>query len=75
MHGVLGEWAAGDWYVARQAGWTAGFLEQLTAFPNAKNDDMVDAMTQAGAWLAARVQNTAAMFNAFTGEEIPWKTY
>lgn len=75
VYGVLGEWVAGDWYVARHASWTPGLLEQLTAFPNAKNDDMVDAMSQAAAWLTARLQNTAAMFNAFTGKHIPWKTY
>jgi predicted phage terminase large subunit-like protein len=74
MCAVMGEWAAGDWYVPRNASWIAGFLEQLTAFPHAKNDDMCDAMSQAATWLTARGQNVVTQRNAFTGEEIPWKT-
>jgi hypothetical protein len=32
-------------------------------------------MSQAATWLTARVQNVVTAWNAFTGEEIPWKTY
>jgi len=46
--------AAGDWYVDRNAAWTEPFIEQITTFPNAKNDDMADMVTQASAWLLRR---------------------
>lgn len=36
------EWQAGDWLVDRNAGWTEPFIEQVTMFPNARNDDMAD---------------------------------
>ena len=45
------EWQAGDWYVDRNAAWTESFIEQVTMFPNARNDDQADMMTQASAWL------------------------
>ena len=46
------EWQAGDWYVDRNAAWAEPFVRQLTEFPAAANDDMVDMATQASAWLA-----------------------
>ena len=32
---------------AHQCPWVAGFIDQFTGFPNVKNDDMVDAASQA----------------------------
>jgi predicted phage terminase large subunit-like protein len=51
LHAVLPEWQARDWYLSRNAAWTEAFVEQLIMFPNGRNDDMVDMMTQAAAWL------------------------
>lgn len=48
---VAPEWQAGDWYVDRNGSWTEGFVQQLTMFPMAANDDMVDAVSQAGIYL------------------------
>jgi hypothetical protein len=47
------EWQAGDWFVDRNAAWTEPLVEQLTMFPNARNDDMADMMSQASAWALA----------------------
>ena len=38
---------AGNVYLPEQAVWIQEALEEIRAFPNAKNDDIVDAMTQA----------------------------
>ena len=51
MYAAAAEWQAGDWYVSRNAAWTEPFIDQITMFPAARHDDMVDAMTQAAAWL------------------------
>ena len=39
-------------------------------FP-AGHDDMADAMTQAAAWLLQASQHYGAIYDAFTGREIP----
>lgn len=72
MFAVAAEWQAGDWLVDRLAAWTPGFVEQITTFPNGRNDDMCDAMSQAAAWLLQRSMSiqTVRISNAFTGEEI-----
>lgn len=44
-------WQAHNWSLDRCAGWTGAFVTQVTMFPNARHDDMVDAMTQAEVWL------------------------
>jgi phage terminase large subunit-like protein len=36
-------------------------------FPNARNDDMADMMTQASAWLLTANIHTTQIYNAFTG--------
>src|SRR5207248_1797729 len=51
MFAAAPEWQAGDWYVDRNAAWTEPFIQQITMFPTAAHDDMVDSMTQAAAWL------------------------
>jgi len=51
MFAAAPEWQAGDWYVLRNAAWTEPFIEQITMFPAARNDDMCDMMSQAAAWL------------------------
>jgi len=53
MYVASAEWQSGDWYVDRNAAWTEAFLQQITMFPNAKNDDMADTMSQAAIWLQA----------------------
>lgn len=47
------EFQAGNWVVDRTGVWTYKVVEQLTMFPNAKNDDICDAITQAAIWLQA----------------------
>jgi predicted phage terminase large subunit-like protein len=68
MFAAAAEWQAGDWLVDRNAAWTEAFVEQITMFPNARNDDMCDAMSQAACWLAQFRVSTARITNAFTGE-------
>jgi predicted phage terminase large subunit-like protein len=53
MYAVAPEWQAGDWYVDRNAAWAEPFIQQITMFPTAANDDMVDCMTQAAIWLGS----------------------
>ena len=47
------EFAARNWYIERHGPWTNKVVEQLTMFPNARNDDLVDAISQASIWLQA----------------------
>jgi len=56
---------AGNWYLPhpRMAPWVDDFLHTLTMFPNAKNDDDVDAWSQA----AIKLQ-TSARLDAFLTE-------
>jgi predicted phage terminase large subunit-like protein len=53
MFAVSPEWQAGDWYVERNASWAEPFVQQITLFPMAANDDMADMMTQAAIWIGA----------------------
>jgi phage terminase large subunit-like protein len=43
-------------------------VEQITLFPNARNDDQADMMSQASAWLMRRDIPTVQIYNAFTGQ-------
>jgi len=72
MHAAAVGWQAGDWYVDRNAGWAEPFIEQLLMFPNARNDDQVDMMSQASVWLSENRRHvpTFRVSNAFTGETI-----
>jgi phage terminase large subunit-like protein len=63
--------AAHDWFVPRDLPWVEPFLAQLMSFPAAKNDDMADACSQAASWLLQANQHHGAIYNAFTGQEIP----
>jgi predicted phage terminase large subunit-like protein len=54
MFAAAAEWQAGDWFVDRNAAWSEPLVEQLTMFPNGRNDDMADMMSQASAWLLKR---------------------
>jgi predicted phage terminase large subunit-like protein len=47
------EFQANNWIIERNGPWAHKVVEQLTMFPNAKNDDIVDAITQAAIWLQA----------------------
>lgn len=51
IYAVAPEWQAHDWYVDRNAAWAEPFVQQITMFPTAANDDMADMMSQAGIWL------------------------
>ena len=68
MAAAMPEWQGGDWYVDRNAAWTEPFIEQITLFPNSRNDDMADMMSQAAAWLALASMPSLTISNAFTGE-------
>jgi len=68
MFAVAPEWQAGDWLVDRRAAWTEPFIEQITTFPKARNDDMCDAMSQAACWLLQRLTSSVRCSDAFTGE-------
>lgn len=70
MHAAAGEWQGGDWFLDRRAPWTEPLVEQITTFPNSRNDDMCDAMSQAASWLVERCVPTITITNAFTGEPI-----
>ncbi len=71
MFAAAAEWQSGDWLVDRRAAWTEPFIEQITMFPNARNDDMCDSMSQAACWLLQRKVPTVRIYNAFTGEPFP----
>jgi predicted phage terminase large subunit-like protein len=51
MYASCGSWQSLNWYVARNAAWSEPFIEHLTKFPGIKNDDDVDAMTQAEGYI------------------------
>ena len=45
---------AGRVYIPREAPWLGDFMNEVLAFPAAKNDDQVDSMTQFVNWMAKR---------------------
>ncbi|KRE16842.1 hypothetical protein ASE63_14020 [Bosea sp. Root381] len=45
---------AGQVHVPQEAPWLAGWLNELLAFPNGRNDDQVDSTSQALSYLTAR---------------------
>lgn len=47
------EFQAKNWWVERTGAWAHKIAEQLTMFPNARNDDIADAVSQAAVWLQA----------------------
>ena len=47
------EFQAKNWFFDRTGAWTHQTVTQLTMFPNAKYDDICDALTQAAIWLQA----------------------
>jgi predicted phage terminase large subunit-like protein len=51
MFAASGEMQSNNWYMDRNAAWTEPFVTSMCTFPNAKNDDDVDAWTQACVWL------------------------
>jgi predicted phage terminase large subunit-like protein len=65
MFAAAAEWQAGDWHVDRNAAWTEPFVEQITMFPNAKHDDMADAMSQAAAWLLQTPMHTVRVIPVY----------
>jgi predicted phage terminase large subunit-like protein len=64
MSAAAPEWQSGDWVLDRNAAWTEPFIEQITMFPNARNDDMVDMMSQASAWLLTTSVHTTEIYRA-----------
>jgi predicted phage terminase large subunit-like protein len=69
MAAAAPEWQGRDWYVDRNAAWTEPFIEQITMFPNARNDDMADMMSQAAAWLALASLPTVTIFERLHGRD------
>jgi phage terminase large subunit-like protein len=67
MQAVAAEWHVGDWYVDRNAAWTEAFVEQITLFSNAANDDMVDMMSQAAVWLFKTRGPRLVISHAYSG--------
>jgi predicted phage terminase large subunit-like protein len=47
------EFQARNWSIERNGPWTHKVVEQLTMFPNCKNDDIADGVSQAAIWLQA----------------------
>jgi predicted phage terminase large subunit-like protein len=47
------EFVARNWYIERHGAWAHKIIEQLTMFPNARNDDITDAISQTAVWLQA----------------------
>src|SRR4029077_4578043 len=45
------EFQSNSWIIDRNGVWTYKVIEQLTMFPNAKNDDILDSLTQCAIWL------------------------
>jgi predicted phage terminase large subunit-like protein len=68
MFAAAAEWHSGDWLLDRRAASTEPFIEQITTFPNGRNDDMCDSMSQAACWLQQRSVPTVMIYNAFTGK-------
>ena len=54
-HAVSGIVDAGMVYLPQNAPWLADFLAEVTGFPNAKHDDIVDAFVYCLTWLKAKV--------------------
>jgi hypothetical protein len=47
------EFQSHNWFFDRTGAWTNKAVEQLCLFPNARNDDISDAVSQAAIWLQA----------------------
>jgi predicted phage terminase large subunit-like protein len=45
------EFQARNWSIERNGPWSSKIIEQLSMFPNCKNDDLVDAISQTATWL------------------------
>jgi predicted phage terminase large subunit-like protein len=52
------EFQAHNWIIERNGPWAHKVIEQLTMFPNAKNDDVLDAIAQASIWLQRNASDT-----------------
>lgn len=53
MMAAAPEFEAHNWFFDRTGAWTSKAVDQLCLFPNAKNDDIADAVSQAAIWLQA----------------------
>ncbi len=51
MMAAAPEFQANNWFFDRTGAWTNRAIDQLCLFPNAKNDDIVDSVSQAAIWL------------------------
>jgi predicted phage terminase large subunit-like protein len=51
MMAAAPEFQANNWFFDRTGAWTNKAVDQLCNFPNAKNDDIADAVTQCSIWL------------------------
>ena len=51
MMAAAPEFQANNWFFDRTGAWTSKAIDQLCNFPNSKNDDISDAISQASIWL------------------------
>lgn len=59
------EFQAHDWIIERNGPWAHRVVEQVTMFPNAKNDDITDAITQCAIWLQANRYDETPLVTVF----------
>ena len=55
------EFQSRNWSLERNGPWTHKVLEQLCLFPNAKHDDLTDAITQASVFTSRPTRMTSAV--------------
>jgi predicted phage terminase large subunit-like protein len=53
MMAAAPEFEARNWFFDRTGAWTNKAIDQLCMFPNVRNDDIADAVSQAAIWLQA----------------------
>jgi predicted phage terminase large subunit-like protein len=66
------EFQSQNWIIERNGPWTHKVIEQLTMFPNAKNDDITDAITQAAIWLQSNTHEYGVLDAFKTGKLQAW---
>ena len=57
----------GNVYLPRDAHWKDDFMVEVLAFPNGRNDDQVDSMTQALIWMKDDSSKGRAFVGKFSG--------
>lgn len=62
----------GNVYVPDGAAWLDEWLDELSVFPHADNDDQVDAMTQAIQYLSTKVRAVVSIAPSIMEKDDPW---